>query len=148
MKTIRAVPGSEDYRARIEQIRDRLGDYRDNPRAVQSPEELEKWEREIGELTEELAALTIGRQIQHSLDSEQLQQAQNKLIEDWPHRLQNHERAGVWVRTANGYEIWVEARYFRRKGKRSGKRRYRGFYLGLLVLGIARSAVHPDSPPR
>ena len=136
MKTIRAVPGSEDYRARIEQIQDRLGDYRDNPRAVQSPEELEKLEREIGELTEELAALTIGRQIQHSLDSEQLQEAQNKLIEDWPHRLQNHERAGVWVRTANGYEIWVEARYFRRKGKRSGKRRYRGFYLGLLVLGI------------
>ena len=95
MKTIRAVPGSEDYRARIEQIQDRLGDYRDNPRAVQSPEELEKLEREIGERTQELAALTIGQQIQHSLDSEQLQQAQNELIEDWPHRLQNHERAGV-----------------------------------------------------
>jgi hypothetical protein len=136
MKTIQAVPGSEDYRARIEEIEDRLRDYRDNPRAVQSPEELEKLEREIRDLTEELAALTIGQQIQHALDSEQLQEAQNKLIEDWPHRLQNHERAGVWVRTANGYEIWVEARYFRRKGNRWGKKRYRGFHLGLLVLGI------------
>lgn len=55
---------------------------------------------------------------------------------EWPHRLQNHDSEGVWVRTASGYEIWVKARYFRRKGKRSGKRRYRGFYLGLLLLGI------------
>ncbi|MCP3879887.1 MAG: hypothetical protein GY701_16065, partial [Sulfitobacter sp.] len=47
-----------------------------------------------------------------------------------------HDREGVWIRTASGYEIWVKARYFRRKGNRSGKRRYRGFYLGLLVLGI------------
>ena len=42
----------------------------------------------------------------------------------------------MWIRTASGYEIWIKARYFRRKGNRSGKRRYRGFYLGLLLLGI------------
>ncbi|MCP4374704.1 MAG: hypothetical protein GY794_00775, partial [bacterium] len=65
-----------------------------------------------------------------------MQEAQSKLIAEWPHRLKNHDNEGVWVRTANGYEIWVKARYFRRKGKRSGKRRYRGFYLGLLLLGI------------
>ncbi len=136
MKAIQAVPGSDAYRARIETIQERLQDYQDNPRVVRSPEELEQLEREIRDLTEELAALIAGRQIQHALDSEQMQEAQSKLAEDWPHRLQNRERAGVWIRTASGHEIWIEARYFRRKGKRSGKRRYRGFYLGLLVLGI------------
>jgi hypothetical protein len=136
MKVIQAVPDSAEYQARIEERQDRLRDYLDNPRVVQSPEELEKLEQEIRALTEELAALITGRQIQHSLDSEQLQQAQSALKTEWPHRLHNHDLEGVWVRTASGYEIWVKARYFRRKGNRSGKRRYRGFYLGLLLLGI------------
>ncbi|MCP3879605.1 MAG: hypothetical protein GY701_14620, partial [Sulfitobacter sp.] len=136
MKEIKAVAGSEDYQARIDEIQDQIRDYVENPRSRQSPEELEKLEREIQELTEKLAALVIGRQIQHSLDSEPLQEAQRKLMSEWPHRLRTHDREGVWIRTASGYEIWVKARYFRRKGNRSGKRRYRGFYLGLLVLGI------------
>ncbi len=136
MKEIQAVPGSEAYQARIDEIQDTLRDYLENPRSAQSPEELEQLEQEIGDLTEALRALITGRQIQHSLDSEPMQEAQSKLVTEWPHRLQNHDREGVWVRTASGYEIWVMARYFRRKGDRSGKRRYRGFYLGLLLLGI------------
>ncbi len=136
MKGIQAVAGSEAYQARLDEIQENLRDYQANPRLVQSPEELEELEQAIRELTEELAALVTGRQIQHSLDSEQLQEAQSKLVTDWPHRLKNHESEGVWVRTASGYEIWVKARYFRRTGRRSGKRRSRGFYLGLLLLGI------------
>ncbi len=136
MKGIQAVAGSDEYQARIGEIEDSLRDYQEEPRLVQSPEELERVEQEIGELADELAALVTGRQIQHSLDSEQLQEAQSKLVTDWPHRLKNHESEGVWVRTASGYEIWIRARYFRRAGRRSGKRRWRGFYLGLLLLGI------------
>ena len=136
MKEIQAVPGSEEYQARIDEIQDNLRDYQDNPHLVQSPEELEKLEQKIRNLTEELAALITGRQIQHSLDSEQMQEAQSKLVAEWPHRLKNDAREGVWIRTASGYEVWIKARYFRRKGNRSGKRRYRGFYLGLLLLGI------------
>ena len=136
MRAIQAVAGSEEYQARIEEIEESLRDYHANPRLAQSPEELQELEQAIRGLTEELGALVTGRQIQHSLDSEQLQEAQSKLVIDWPHRLKNHESEGVWVRTASGYEIWVKARYFRRAGKRSGKRRYRGFYLGLLLLGI------------
>jgi len=136
MKEIQAVPGSEDYQARIDELQAQLRDYQKNPRLVQSPEELEHLEQEIRELAERLATLITGRQIQHSLDCEELQEAQRKLVEEWPHRLKNHESEGVWVRTVSGYEIWVKARYFRRKGNRSGKRRHRGFYLGLLLLGI------------
>ena len=136
MKTIQAVPGSEEYNARIQQIEGRLRDYQDNPRLVQTPEELENLEKEIRALVEELAALITGQQIQHALDCEQMQEAQSAMVKDWPHRLESHDRAGVWVRTASGHEVWVDARYFRRKGKRPGKKRYPGFYLGLLILGI------------
>jgi hypothetical protein len=80
MKAIQAVAGSAEYQAEIDEIQDQLRDYRDNPRLVQSPEELEKLEQEIRELTEQLGALITGQQIQHSLDSEELQQAQSKLL--------------------------------------------------------------------
>jgi hypothetical protein len=136
MKVVQAVAGSEDYQARIDEIQESLREYQANPRAVQTSEELEELERAIRELTEELAALVTGRQIQHSLDCEQMQEAQNKLAREWPHRLKHHESERVWVRTASGYQIGVNARYFRRKGQRSGKRRYRGLYLGLLLLGV------------
>ena len=136
MKEIQAVPGSKDYEERIDELQARLRDYYETPRVAQSPEELEHLEQEIREVSERLATLITGRQIQHSLDCEELQEAQSKLVKEWPHRLKNHEREGVWVRTVSGYEIWVKARYFRRKGNRSGKRRYQGFYLGLLLLGI------------
>jgi polyhydroxyalkanoate synthesis regulator phasin len=52
MKTIQAVPGSEEYQARIDEIHDKLRDYQDNPRLAQSPEEVEKLEQEIRDLTE------------------------------------------------------------------------------------------------
>ncbi|MCP4376841.1 MAG: HAD-IG family 5'-nucleotidase, partial [bacterium] len=115
MKEIQAVAGSEEYQARLDEIQDTLRDYLENPRSAQSPEELEKLEQEIRDLTEKQAALITARQIQHSLDCEPMQEAQSKLIAEWPHRLKNHDNEGVWVRTANGYEIWVKARYFRRK---------------------------------
>ena len=90
MRTIQAVPGSEAYQSRIDEIQATLRDYQENPRVVQSPEELEELEQAIRNLTEELAALVTGQQIQHSLDSGQMQEAQSKLATDWPHRLKNH----------------------------------------------------------
>ena len=59
MKAIQAVPGSERYQARIDEIQDTLQDYVSNPRTTQSPEELEKLEQEIRDLTQELAAGAI-----------------------------------------------------------------------------------------
>ncbi len=52
-----------------------------------------------------LATLITGRQIQYSLDCEELQEAQSKLVKEWPHRLKNHESEGEWVLTLSGYEI-------------------------------------------
>ena len=136
MKEIQAVADSEEYQARIDELQAQLRDYQENPRLVQSPKELEHLEQEIRELAQRLATLITGRQLRHSLDCEELQEAQSKHVKEWPHRLKHHEREGVWVRTVSGYEIWVKASDFRRKGNRSGKRRYRGFYLGLLLRGI------------
>ena len=61
MKEIQAVPGSEQYQARIDKIQDTLRDYLENPRSAQSPEQLEQLEQEIGDLTEALRALITER---------------------------------------------------------------------------------------
>ncbi len=136
MKEIQAVPGSEEYQARINEVQDNLQDYIDNPRLAQLPEELEKLEQEIRNLSDKLTALIAGIQIQQSLDSEEIHEGTSKLTEEWPHRLKNQGKQEVWVRTASGYQIWVTVSYFIRKGNRRGKRQYPGFYLGLLMLGI------------
>ncbi len=115
MRAVQAVPGSEEYQARIDEIQDELRNYQANPRSVRSPEELEELERVIRELSEELAALITGRQIQYSLDCEQMHEAQSKLAGEWPHRLEHHESEGVWVRTANGYEIVGQGEVLQRK---------------------------------
>jgi hypothetical protein len=80
MKTIQAVPGSEEYQSRIDKIQATLRDYQETPRLMQSPEAFEELEQAIRNLTEELAALVTGQQIQHSLDCEPMQEAQSKLV--------------------------------------------------------------------
>ncbi len=113
-----------------------LRNYTSTPHLVQTAEALEEREQEITDIAKRLAALVTGLQIQASLDSEEIREAEDKLAKEWPNRLKSHEMNGVWIRTANGYKVWIRARYFRRKAKRTGKKRHKGFYLGLLLLGI------------
>jgi hypothetical protein len=65
-----------------------------------------------------------------------MQEAQRKLADDWPGRLKNHEIVVLWVRVATGHEIRIRARYFTSRKKRWGKKKRKGAYLGLLLLGI------------
>lgn len=136
MREIGNIPGSEEYLLRIAELQERLRDYVDNPRLVQTAEALESLELEIQEETKKLTALLIGCQIQASLDAEQMREAEDKLAKEWPKRLKSHEKVRGWIRTVNGYEIQIQARYFRQHIKRRGRKRNQGFYLGLLLLGI------------
>lgn len=136
MKEIQAFPGSVEYQDRMNELQDGLLNFINNPPPVQTAGALEEREQEIADYGNRLAALTSGLQIQTSLDAQESQEAENKLAREWPNRLKAHEKVGVWIRTSTGYQVWINARYFRRKAKRTGKKRHKGFYLGLLLLGI------------
>ena len=136
MKEVHAFPGSPEYQSRINEVLDQLNSAQMNPSPVHSAEELEKREQEIAELGERLTTLIMGLQIQSSLDSDENREAENKLAKEWPTRLKIHEKVGVWIRMSTGYQVWIEVRYFRQKAKRSGRKQHKGFYLGLLLLGI------------
>ena len=103
---------------------------------VSSCEELEELEKEIRDRANRLCGRAVGLKIQQALDSEAAKEAQRQLKDIWPHPLQDKGKETVQIRTATGLEVEVEVSYFTRKGKRRGRKRYPGVYLGLLWLGI------------
>ena len=103
---------------------------------VSSCEELEELEKEIRDRANRLCGRAVGLKIQQALDSEAAKEAQKQLKDIWPHPLRDKGKETVQIRTATGLEVEVEVSYFTRKGKRRGRKRYPGVYLGLLWLGI------------
>jgi hypothetical protein len=96
VKEIQKIPGSEEYLARIHELQENLHNYVENPRLVKTAEELEALEQAIQEETKKLAALIIGQQVQASLDSEELQEAENTLARDGRHHGSNIMKVRVF----------------------------------------------------
>jgi hypothetical protein len=113
-----------------------LLDFLSSPRAVTSPEELEALENDIRDRGNRVCGLLVGLQIQQSLDSESIKEAQRQLRNAWSYPLRDKGKETVRVLTATGVEVEVQASYFARKGERRGRKRHPGVYLGLLCLGI------------
>src|SRR5215510_9778933 len=124
-----------DYARHIQEILDELGQIQQTPRLVTSPEDLEALEHEIRQRTDHLGSLLVGYHIQQALDSAALQAEQERLVSQWPQSLKNDGMVKVRVRTAQGHTVPVWVTYYRRKGRRAGKRDA-GVYAGLVLLGI------------
>ena len=107
-----------------------------NPQIVTTPEELEELERDLLKQAHDLCGLIMEKQIQHSMDSEESREAQHQIAQAFPYKMMDKGKVEVRLRTCFGLEVTVRISYFTRKGNRRGKRRYPGFYFGLLVLGI------------
>jgi hypothetical protein len=125
----------DEYRPRIQAQLEKIAKFADTDRAVSDAEELEALEREIRQLTEHLGGLLVGYQLQQVLSSEALRAEEAALVRDWPKRLNSDGLVKVTIRTAQGLACEVQARYYRHKG-RSGAKRGRGLYPGLVLLGI------------
>ncbi len=107
-----------------------------NPQIVTTPEEHEELERDLLKHAQELCGLIVEKQIQHSIDSEEICEAQQQILLALPYKMVDKGKVKVRLRTCFGCEVTVQISYFTRKGNRRGKRRYPGLYPGLLVLGI------------
>src|SRR5215470_11919557 len=124
-----------DYARHIQAILDELGQLQQTPRLMTSPEDLEALEHEIRQRTDHLGSLLVGYHLQQALDAAALQVEQERLVRQWPQSLKNDGRVQVRVRTAQGHTVPVWVTYYRRKGRRAGKRDA-GVYAGLVLLGI------------
>lgn len=103
---------------------------------LHTPEELEALEREICGYTDQLAALLLQQHLQASLDSAEHQEHEAELIRSWPGRLKSEGYETVRIGTRMGVEITVRVRYYRRVCDRRSKKRHKGLYGGLVLLGI------------
>jgi hypothetical protein len=77
------------YARQIAAIQQELNDLQASSRIVTGPEELGGLEREIRRLTDRLAAAILGQKVQASLDSDEVQEAETKLIKNHPKRLKS-----------------------------------------------------------
>ena len=121
---------------KIQETYDDLEAIRKSSPKITTGEELEALEGEIRSRTDELARLTLEHQLQQALDSEALKEAQRRLIKAWPGRLKNEGKQAVRICIASGLWITVRVNYYRRRCDRRHKKRGKGVYAGLVILGI------------
>jgi len=102
---------------------------------VSNAEELEALEREIGGLTDELAGLLLEKHVQASLDRAEQKEKEAALVKALPGKLKNEGKEEVRIRTVSGLMIVVHTRYYRRRCDRRSRKRHKGVYAGLVLLG-------------
>jgi len=102
------------------------------PMVFRQAVDLQALERERGALCGRLADLLAAQSLQGALLGEAMRSAEDELIRSVPKKYQSEGWREVTLRFAQGHRITVVARYFRQKARR----RRRGGYPGLLLLGI------------
>lgn len=120
----------------LKSIYQELSELETSRRLVITAQELEELEQEIRELTNRLAACLLGQKVQESLDAEEMATSEKAFIRHHPKRLKSDGKREVSVRTSYGPSIVVNARYYRRNCDKRGRKRNKGVYAGLVLLGV------------
>lgn len=113
-----------------------LSELESSRRLVTTAQALEELEREIRELTDRLASCLLGQKVQEALDSEEMAASEQEFIRNHPKRLKSDGKREVTVRTSYGPSIIVHTRYYRRNCDKRGRKRNKGVYAGLVLLGV------------
>lgn len=82
-------PRENQYTRQIATIQQELDELQSSHRIVITPDELESLEREIHHLTNRLATAILGQTLQRSLDSDESQEAEQKLVKEHPQRMRS-----------------------------------------------------------
>jgi hypothetical protein len=82
-------PTDDRYGREIASIQREIGELQASRRIVTSPEGLMRLEVEIRQLTDRLAAALLGQQVQASLESDEIAEAERELIKNHPKRLKS-----------------------------------------------------------
>lgn len=120
----------------IQEVYTRLRDLEQATRQLSSPEDLDALEAEINGYTNRLKALLLQKHLQAALDSEEQQEKEAELIQLHPGRMKSEGYETVRIMTAGGSCIHVRVRYYRRSCDRRNRKRHKGMYAGLVLLGI------------
>jgi HD superfamily phosphodiesterase len=113
---------AEEIQKQINQALTELDQIRNQRQAITTPEELQAAEQAIIKATDKLAALLTGLKIQQAVDSDELKEKADQLVQSLPGKLKNQGRRLVSIQTSRGEPVKVAAQYFSRKKKKKKKK--------------------------
>ena len=99
-----------------------LDQIRNQRQAITTPEESQAAEQAIIRATDKLAALLTGLKIQQAVDSDELKEKADQLVQSLPGKLKNQGKRLVSIQTSRGEPVKVAAQYFSRKKKKKKKK--------------------------
>jgi HD superfamily phosphodiesterase len=113
---------AEEIQKQINQALTELDQIRNQRQAITTPEELQAAEQAIIKATDKLAALLTGLKIQQAVDSDELKEKADQLVQSLPGKLKNQGKRLVSIQTSRGEPVKVAAQYFSRKKKKKKKK--------------------------
>jgi vacuolar-type H+-ATPase subunit I/STV1 len=122
-KTSNSINQAEELQNQLNQAFKELDEIRNTQQSITDPESLEAAERAILKATDQIAALMTALKIQQAVDSDELREKANELVQAIPEKLKNQGRRPVSIRTSRGAAITVDAPYFSRKKKKDKRRK-------------------------
>ncbi len=113
----------EEIQRQINQAFIELEQIRNTQLSITSPADLQAAETAIISTTDKLAALMTGLKIQEAVNSDELKEKADQLVQSMPGKLKNQGKRLVSIQTSRGEPVKVAAPYFNRKKKRKGKKK-------------------------
>ncbi len=111
-----------EIQKQINQALEELDRIRNQRQSITTPAELQAAEQAIIEATDKIAALMTGLKIQQALDSDDLNEKADQLVQSMPGKFKNQGKRLVSIQTSRGEPVKVSAQYFSRKKKKRKKK--------------------------
>ncbi|GAB6910180.1 hypothetical protein JCM12296A_60370 [Desulfosarcina cetonica] len=122
-KTSGSINQADELQSQLNQALNELDEIRNTRQYITDPNSLEAAERAILKATDKIAALMTALKIQQAIDSDELREKADELVQAMPEKLKNQGRRPVSIRTSRGAAITVTAPYFSRKKKKDKRRK-------------------------
>ena len=118
-----SIDQAEVLQNQLNQALKELDLIRNTRQIITDPDGLEAAERAILLATDKIAALMTALKIQQAVDSDELREKADELVQAMPEKLKNQGRRLVPIQTSRGAAVEVAAPYFSRKKKKDKRRK-------------------------
>ena len=113
---------AEEIQKQINQALTELDQIRNQRQSITTPADLQAVEQAIIKATDKIASLMTGLKIQQAVDSDDLNEKANQLVQSMPGKIKNQGKRLVSIQTSRGEPVKVAAAYFSRKKKKKKKK--------------------------
>jgi hypothetical protein len=113
---------AEEIQKQINQALKELDQIRNQRQSITTPADLQAVEQAIIKATDKIASLMTGLKIQQAVDSDDLNEKADQLVQSMPGKLKNQGKRLVSIQTSRGEPVKVAAAYFSRKKKKKKKK--------------------------